>query len=113
MQAKARGVRVGVELDEGDRRLLNACQGGFPVTPRPFAVLGATLGMSEAEVLTRLRRLLAEGKISRFGPVINPRRMGGESTLAGMSVPPERLEEVIACLNSSRRCPITTSGNIR
>lgn len=93
------GVRVAVRLEAADRRLLNACQGGFPIARRPFRDLGERLGLSEEEVLHRLRRLLAERKLSRFGPVINPRRLGGESSLVAMAVPRERLDEVINVVN--------------
>ncbi len=93
------GVRVAVDLDATDRRLLNACQGDFPLQSRPFRELGRRLGLAEEEVLARLGRLLNEGQLSRFGPVINPRRMGGESSLVAMAVPADRLDEVIETVN--------------
>jgi DNA-binding Lrp family transcriptional regulator len=52
--------------------------------------------MSEEEVLFRLRRLVKTGALNRFGPVLNARQMGGERTLAALSVPRERFEEVAA-----------------
>jgi DNA-binding Lrp family transcriptional regulator len=85
-----------VQLDRRDRILLNHAQGGFPIVPRPFAALGEPLGMSEEEVLFRLRHLLKAGALSRFGPILNARQMGGERTLAAFHVPPERFEEVAA-----------------
>ena len=42
-------------LEALDRELLNAVQWDFPLEPRPFAVLGERLGLTEAEV----RELLA------------------------------------------------------
>ncbi|MBI2304167.1 MAG: Lrp/AsnC family transcriptional regulator [Chloroflexi bacterium] len=86
-------------LDNGDRILLNHIQKGFPVTSRPFQEVGGWLNMTEEEVLERLRRLSQEGYLSRFGPVLNPRRLGGNSTLAAMMVPQERLEVAIAAVN--------------
>lgn len=94
------GVRVTVSLSARDRDLINACQGGFPLDNRPFATLGRQVGMSELEVLARLHRLVADHKLSRFGPVINPRRMGGASSLVAMAVPPERLDEVAATVGA-------------
>jgi len=89
-----------VELDKNDRLILNRLQSDFPVTPRPFLDVGRELGMTEGEVIARVRRLLEAGAINRLGPVLSPTAVGGERTLAAMSVPPERLEEVAALVNS-------------
>jgi len=88
-----------IQLDRRDRILLNHVQGGFPVVSRPFPALGEALGMSEEEVLFRLRHLVKAGALSRFGPILNARQMGGERTLAALHVPPERFEEVAAIVN--------------
>jgi len=88
-----------LQLDRRDRILLNHVQGGFPVVSRPFAALGEALGISEEEVLFRLRHLVKAGALSRFGPILNARQMGGERTLAALHVPPERFEEVAALVN--------------
>lgn len=85
-----------VQLDRRDRILLNHVQGGFPVVSRPYAVVGEALGMSEEEVLFRLRHLVKTGALNRFGPILDARQMGGERTLAALHVPPERFEEVAA-----------------
>ena len=89
-----------VELDARDRILLNNVQGGFPLASRPFLEIGERLSMTEGEVIARIRRLLDEGALSRFGPVLNAIALGGARTLAAMRVPPERLEEVAATVNS-------------
>ncbi|MGD0114621.1 MAG: AsnC family transcriptional regulator [Dehalococcoidia bacterium] len=91
---------MAVELDENDKRLLNELQGGLPLTSRPFLAAGDKLGLSESEVLRRLRRLLDERALSRVGPVLNTRKLGGARTLAAMEIPPERLEEVAAQVSS-------------
>ncbi len=91
---------MAVELDEKDRRLLNGTQGDFPLTSRPFREVGERLGLTEDEIIARTRRLLEEGALSRFGPVLNTTKLGGSRTLAAMKVPPERLEEVAALVSS-------------
>ena len=85
-----------VALDTIDRALINDLQGGFPLVPRPFAAVGAALGVSEAEVITRIDRLIAEGALSRFAPMFDAERLGGAVSLAAMAVPPGRFEEVAA-----------------
>jgi DNA-binding Lrp family transcriptional regulator len=80
-------------LDPTDRRLLNDFQQGLPLSARPYAEIGARLGIGEAEVLARLSLLSAAGAVSRVGPVLAPKRVGA-STLAAMAVPPGRLDAV-------------------
>jgi DNA-binding Lrp family transcriptional regulator len=87
-------------MDDVDRKIVNALQGGFPVSPRPFAEAGAALGLSEDELIARLRRLTTSGALSRFGPLWNAERMGGAVTLAAMAVPRERFDEVAAIVNA-------------
>ena len=53
----------GVALDETDRALLNLVQTDFPIEPRPYRVLAERLGLSEDEVLSRVKRLRASGWI--------------------------------------------------
>ena len=86
-------------LDTVDRRLLDDFQRDFPLHPRPFAALADRLGVTEGEVLERLRRLQEQGAISRIGAVLAPHRAGW-STLAAMAVPVEKLEEVAELVSS-------------
>src|SRR5690606_31612210 len=78
-----------------ERRLLDDYQHSFPMTARPYADIARECGVSEAEVVAAFERLIAKGAISRIGAVLRPRALGA-STLAAMTVPPERLEEVAA-----------------
>lgn len=71
-------------IDELDRRLIQATQGGLPLVPRPYARLAEALGVETAEVLARLRRMLATGVIRRIGAVPNHYRLGYVAN--GMSV---------------------------
>lgn len=76
-------------------RLLNDYQRGFPLVPEPFAALARDLGSDEATVLGVLTGLRESGVVSRVGAVFAPRSVGA-STLAALSAPPERLEEIAA-----------------
>lgn len=80
-----------VSLDETDRALLNLIQSDFPLEPRPYQVLGQRLGLSEEEVLSRLRRLRETGVIRRIGGNFASRRLGYASTLCAARVPPDKL----------------------
>ncbi len=85
-------------MGDADLELLNRFQRDFPLTVYPFRVIAERLGWSENEVLAALRRLREEGKVSRVGAVFATRRLG-VSTLAGLAVPPARLETVAQRVN--------------
>jgi len=80
-------------LTQLDRVLLDRFQRGFPLVSRPFAQIGAELGVSEEQVLDSYTALQQLGVISRIGAVVRPHRCGW-STLAAMAVSEERLEQV-------------------
>ena len=87
-------------MDEVDRRLINTLQGGFPICDRPYAEVGRHLGLDEEDVIARLERLLESGVLSRFGPMYDAERLGGGLTLAAMTVPEDRFDEVAAIVGS-------------
>lgn len=87
-------------MDELDRRVVNALQGGFPICERPFAAAAEGLGTDEATLIARLRAMREQGVLSRFGPLFKAEGLGGAVTLAAMAVPEERFEEVAALVNA-------------
>jgi len=87
-------------MDALDRRIVNELQGGFPLSDRPYAEVAARFGTSEDELLARLDRLLADGVLSRFGPMYHAERLGGALTLAAMQVPAADFERVAALVNA-------------
>ncbi len=89
-----------MDLDETDRRILNALQDGFPLESRPFQKAAGRLNLGETELLARTRALLDDGILTRFGPLYNADRMGGANVLAAMRVPPDRFEHVAAQVNA-------------
>jgi DNA-binding Lrp family transcriptional regulator len=86
-------------MDDIDRRLINALQGGFPLCDRPYAEVGSRLELDEDDVIGRLERLVGDGALSRFGPMYDAERLGGGLTLAAMAVPEPRFEEVAGVVN--------------
>ena len=82
-------------IDAADRMIINALAGGFPVCERPFAVAGAGLGLAEDELIARIDRLLADGTLTRFGPLFDAEKMGGAFTLAAMQIPEQDFARAI------------------
>jgi DNA-binding Lrp family transcriptional regulator len=87
-------------MDEIDRAIVNALQGGFPLTPRPFADAARPLGLDERTLMARVRAMLAEGTLTRFGPLYQIERMGGRFLLAAMQVPASDFERVASIVNA-------------
>ena len=86
-------------MDELKRRLIDEWQGGFPLCERPFAVMAEQLNTDEAAVLQILQDLLADGTLTRFGPLYQIERMGGAFSLAALQVPETDFERIAAIVN--------------
>lgn len=91
-----------VKLDALDRQIINTLQGGFPICDEPYGEVASWLGVPSRHLIERLDTLLANGAISRFGPLFNSECMGGAVTLAALEVPEDRFEEVAALVNAHR-----------
>jgi siroheme decarboxylase len=85
-------------IDADDRRLLETIQEGLPLVSRPFAEVGARLGMAEAEVIARIERLRGAGVIKRMGVVVRHRRLGYEANaMVVWDVPDARVDILGKC----------------
>jgi DNA-binding Lrp family transcriptional regulator len=87
-------------MDSLDRRIINELQGGFPVCERPFREAAQRLGTTESELITRLRCMLDDGLLTRFGPLFHAEQLGGALSLCAMQVPAERFDGVAAQVNA-------------
>ena len=91
---------AGAKLDDTDRAIINAMQGDFPLVDQPYRAVAVALGLSEDELLARLKRMLEQRVLTRFGPMFQVERMGGAFVLAALTVPEERYDEVTAQVNA-------------
>ncbi len=71
-------------IDDIDRRIVLATQAGLPLSARPYAEVARQVGVDEAEVMMRMRRMAESGVIRRIGVVPNHYRLGYRAN--GMSV---------------------------
>ena len=99
-----------------DRELIAAIQGGLPLVAKPYAVIGAQLGLTEAAVIERLDTLQAAGMIKRLGVVVKHRALGYRANaMVVWDVPDDdikRIGEMLAgeecvtlCYQRPRRLP--------
>ncbi len=89
-----------VTLEKLEERVLDVIQQDFPISSHPYKELGDRFGVSEDEVFGAVQSLCERGIIRRLGGSFDSRKIGYKSTLAALSVSPERLDEVVAMLNS-------------
>ena len=87
-------------MDETDRAIVNTLQGGFPICANPYAEAARALGLGEEELIARLQRLLADGILSRFGPMYHAERLGGALSLAALKIPPQDFERATEIVNA-------------
>ena len=87
-------------LDSTDAMLIRRLHGGFPLNDTPYDEVARELGLDEADVLARLQRMLDDGVLSRFGPLFQIERAGGQFVLAAMQVPEERFDAVAEEVNA-------------
>lgn len=71
-------------MDEIDRALIVATQGGLPLVARPYHAIGEQIGVAADEVMRRMQALLDGGVIRRIGAVPNHYAIGW--TANGMTV---------------------------
>jgi DNA-binding Lrp family transcriptional regulator len=86
-------------MDTLDRQIINQFQGDFPIVDRPFLALAEKLDISESEVMTRIRFMLDDGLLTRFGPLYNIDKMGGTFSLCAMQVPEDNFDNIVDIVN--------------
>jgi DNA-binding Lrp family transcriptional regulator len=89
-----------MNMDSTDRAIVNALQGGFPLTERPYRDAALALGLAEDELIERIRRLLDDGVLTRFGPLYNADRMGGAAVLAAIPAAAPDVDWVAGVINA-------------
>lgn len=68
-------------MNAAENQLLFLLQKGLPLAPRPFAELGAAVGMTEEQVLNFVHQLFRDGRARRLGAVFDSRQLGYRSVL--------------------------------
>lgn len=88
-------------MDKIDQAILHTMQDGIPILKEPFAEVAKKIGISHDEVIARLRRLISDGVIRRFGVSVNQRKVGiAANALVVWKVPQNRVEEVGKAMSS-------------
>jgi siroheme decarboxylase len=96
---RSRKDGAAIPLDELDRRLLNLMQGSFPIASRPYQHVAALAGVSEAEAMSRVQRLLDKRIIRQVTPIFDTRALGYSSMLVAAKVDPEHPHRAAQVIN--------------
>lgn len=83
-------------MNTTEEQLLFLLQKGLPLTPRPFAELGATVGLTEEQVLAFVCTLFRDGVARRLGAVFDSRYLGYRSALCAVRIDDPAQIEVAA-----------------
>lgn len=67
---------------------------------RPYEAIGKKVGISEDEVIRRLKDIKESGEIRRMGASFDSRKLGYSSTLCAVHVPEEKMQAAIDAINS-------------
>jgi len=99
-KVRSRKDGAAVPLDDLDKKLLNLMQGSFPLAPRPFAHVAGLAEVSEADVMSRVQRLLDQRIIRQVTPIFDTRVLGYASMLVAAKVDPENPHRAAKIVNS-------------
>jgi siroheme decarboxylase len=81
-------------IDELDKKIISLIQGDLPLDPRPFAVLADKIGIAEDKFINRVKAMVEDGTIRRFGATLYHKQAGIRSNaMAAWCVPEEKVEK--------------------
>ena len=90
------------QLNDADKKILDIIQSNFPLSSRPYKVIGDEIGMEEEEVLANVLTLKKQGMIRRLGANFQSKKLGFRSTLCAAKVPDDKLDLFIQEVNAKK-----------
>jgi len=85
--------------DPVDAALIRAMQQGLPLVPQPYAAVAEELEIGEAEVITRISRLIERGTIKRLGVVVRHQELGYRANaMVVWALPENRVDDLGRCI---------------
>jgi DNA-binding Lrp family transcriptional regulator len=86
-------------MDNLDKEILNEIQWTFPLIPEPYSEMAKKFGLSDQDMMQRLRVLKDVGIIRQISAIFDTRKLGYKSALVAMSIEPEKLDHVATQVN--------------
>ena len=88
-----------MSMDNLDKEILNEIQWIFPLVPRPYTEIAKKFGLSDEELMQRLKDMKKSGVIRQMSAIFDTRRLGYKSALVAMAIEPEKLDHVANQIN--------------
>lgn len=96
-----KGTRAGSKmLDNLDKQIINELQKGLPLVHSPYQDLSQKLNIPVSDILKRLESYKNKSYLSRFGPLFNIERAGGQFLLAAQRIPESEFEAITEKVNA-------------
>lgn len=93
---------------ESDKKLIRVLQEDVLIAPRLFKNIADKLGLTEADVISKIKEWKRRGIVRRFGAILHHREVGfKENAMVVWCVPPKRVEkvgEVMATFSEVSHC---------
>lgn len=86
-------------MDNLDKEILNEIQWTFPLVPKPYSEMVKKFGISDEEIMKRIRGLKDTGVIRQLSAIFDTRKLGYKSALVAMAIDPEKLDSVANQVN--------------
>jgi len=86
-------------MDKLDKEILNEVQWTFPLVQKPYSEIAKKFGISDDEMMQRLRTLKQSGIIRQLSAIFDTRRLGYKSALVAMAISPDKLDQVANQIN--------------
>jgi len=82
-------------VDALDRKIIGFLQKDIPLEPMPYKKLAEGLKVSEDEILNRIRIMISEGVIRRFGATLYHQEVGLKANaMVAWIIPEEKIDEI-------------------
>jgi siroheme decarboxylase len=86
-------------MDKLDKEILNEIQWTFPLVQKPYSEIAKKFGISDDEMMQRLRTLKQAGIVRQLSAIFDTRRLGYKSALVAMAISPDKLDQVANQIN--------------
>lgn len=84
-----------MKFDDIDYGLISALQDNLPVEERPFAAIAERTGLTEEQVIEKIKKWKSSGAIRRFGALLAHRRAGiNANGMVVWDTPEDQLEKL-------------------
>lgn len=84
-----------MRLSTVDKKILNLIQEDIPLVSTPFEEIAKKVGITEKELLKKIRALKRKHIIRSYSAGLNHRLLGFKSTLIGLRLDQRRLAEIV------------------